>query len=178
MWPKTVDCIFIGYASNSSVYRFLLQKSDIPDIYEGTIIESRNAFFFEDIFPSKDRKEATSQSRTYDTTQDGQPNEPEARRSKRAKIAKSFGPDCMTYVVDDEPRTFNEAMLSPEAPYLKEAIKREIDPIMQNHTWELVDLPPGNKPLGCKWIFKKKLKPEGFIDKYKARLVSKGFGQK
>jgi hypothetical protein len=33
----------------------------------------------------------------------------------------------------------------------------------------------GCKPVGCKWIFKKKLKPDGIIDKYKARLVSKGF---
>ena len=34
-----------------------------------------------------------------------------------------------------------------------------------------------NKHLGCKWIFKKKLKPDSSIDKYKARLVAKGFKQ-
>ncbi|KAL0340035.1 UNVERIFIED_CONTAM: Retrovirus-related Pol polyprotein from transposon TNT 1-94 [Sesamum radiatum] len=49
---------------------------------------------------------------------------------------------------------------------------------MQNHTWELVDLPSGNKPLGCKWILKRKYKADGSIDKYKARLVAKGFKQK
>ncbi len=49
---------------------------------------------------------------------------------------------------------------------------------MQNNTWELVDLPPGNKPLGCKWILKKKYKADGSIDKYKARLVAKGYRQK
>ena len=49
---------------------------------------------------------------------------------------------------------------------------------MQNHTWELVDLPPGSKPLGYKWIFKKKMKANGSIDKYKARLVIKGYKQK
>ena len=49
---------------------------------------------------------------------------------------------------------------------------------MQNHTWELVDLPPGSKPLGCKWIFKRKMKTDGSIDKYKARLVAKGYKQK
>ena len=41
-------------------------------------------------------------------------------------------------------------------------------------TWELEDLPPGCKPLGYKWIFKRKLKANGSIDKYKARLVVKG----
>ena len=69
-------------------------------------------------------------------------------------------------------------MLSPEAPYLKEAINDEVESILQNHTWELVDLPPGSKPLGYKWIFKKKMKADGTIDKYKARLVIKGYKQK
>ena len=42
----------------------------------------------------------------------------------------------------------------------------------------MVDLPPGCKSIGCKWVLKKKLKPDGTIDKYKARLVAKGFKQK
>jgi hypothetical protein len=37
--------------------------------------------------------------------------------------------------------------------------------------------PSGSKPTGCKWIFKKKMKSDGSIDKYKARLVVKGFRQ-
>ncbi|MCY4831085.1 reverse transcriptase domain-containing protein, partial [Salmonella enterica subsp. enterica serovar 1,4,[5],12:i:-] len=45
-------------------------------------------------------------------------------------------------------------------------------------TWDLVDLPRGCKTIGCKWIFKKKLKPDGSIDKFKARLVAKGFRQR
>ena len=69
-------------------------------------------------------------------------------------------------------------MSTPEAPFWKEAIKSEIESIMKNHTWGIVDLPSGIKPLGCKWIFKKKLKSDGSIDKYKARLVAKGFKQK
>ena len=49
---------------------------------------------------------------------------------------------------------------------------------MSNHTWELVDLPKGNKAIGCKWIFKKKLRTDGSVDRYKARLVIKGFTQR
>ena len=41
-----------------------------------------------------------------------------------------------------------------------------------------MDLPPGSKPLGYKWIFKRKLKPDGSIDKYNGRLVVKGDKQK
>ena len=69
-------------------------------------------------------------------------------------------------------------MNSPEGPLWKEVIKSEIDSILQNHTWELLDLPPGSKPPEYKWIFKKKMKACGTIGKYKARLVIKGYKQK
>ncbi|GJR50221.1 zinc finger, CCHC-type containing protein [Tanacetum coccineum] len=58
------------------------------------------------------------------------------------------------------------------------SIQSEIDSIMHNDTWELTDLPPGCKALGCKWILKRKMKVDGSIDKYKARLVIQGFRQK
>ena len=49
---------------------------------------------------------------------------------------------------------------------------------MSNRTWQVVDRPCGCKPAGCKWVFKKKLRPDGTIEKYKARLVAKGYTQK
>ncbi|KAJ9543763.1 hypothetical protein OSB04_023470 [Centaurea solstitialis] len=105
-------------------------------------------------------------------------DEEQPRRSKRARVEKSFGPDFLTYMVESEPKTYREAVTSSEGPQWKEAIKSEIDSILQNHTWELVDLPPSCKPLGYRWIFKKKMKADGTIDKYKARLVIKGYRQK
>ncbi|GJV28976.1 zinc finger, CCHC-type containing protein [Tanacetum coccineum] len=53
----------------------------------------------------------------------------------------------------------------------KEAINDEMDSIMGNNTWVLADLPPGCKPLGCKWIFKRKLKVDGTIEKFKASTI-------
>ncbi|KAL0445959.1 UNVERIFIED_CONTAM: Retrovirus-related Pol polyprotein from transposon TNT 1-94 [Sesamum latifolium] len=162
-----------------SAYRFLVHKSTILDIHENTIIESRNAIFFENIFPCKERKEeGSSRKRTHEVASGDHQRDEEPRRSKRAKIAKTFGPEFLTYLLENEPRTINEALSSPEAPFWKEAINSEIESIMQNHTWELVDLPPGSTPLGCKWILKRKYKADGSIDKYKARLVAKGFKQK
>ncbi|GJW11057.1 zinc finger, CCHC-type containing protein [Tanacetum coccineum] len=58
------------------------------------------------------------------------------------------------------------------------AINDEIDSIMGNNTWVLADLPPVGKLMGCKWIFKKKMKANGTIEKFKARLVIQGFKQK
>ena len=154
--PKTIDCIFIGYAINSSAYRFLVHKYDIHDIHVNTIIESRNASFFENIFPSKNACDGSFLKRTHDTaTSDidhesiNDESEEALRWSKRARTSKSFGQDFLTYLLENEPQSFNKAMSTLEAPMWKEAVNSEIEPIMQNHTWELVDLPPGSKPLGC-----------------------------
>ncbi|GKC51604.1 zinc finger, CCHC-type containing protein [Tanacetum coccineum] len=80
--------------------------------------------------------------------------------------------------VEDDPKTFDEAMKSQDVAFWKEAINDEMDSIMGNNTWVLADLPPGCKPLGCKWIFKIKLKVDGTIEKFKARLVIYSFKQK
>ncbi|GJS93252.1 retrovirus-related pol polyprotein from transposon TNT 1-94 [Tanacetum coccineum] len=61
---------------------------------------------------------------------------------------------------------------------LLEAINDEMDSIMGNNTWVLADLPSCCKTLGCQWIFKRKLKVDGTIENFKARLVIQGFKQK
>jgi hypothetical protein len=53
-----------------------------------------------------------------------------------------------------------------------------MDSILSNETWELVDRPYGCKPVGCKWVFKKMLRSDDTVDKYKAKLVAKGYTQK
>ena len=53
-----------------------------------------------------------------------------------------------------------------------------MESLISNRTWKLVNLPLGCKTIGCKWVFRKKLKPDGSIDKFKARLVAKAFKQK
>lgn len=186
--PRTVDCIFLGYAVNSSAYRFLVHKSENPNVHVNTVIESRNAIFFEDIFPCKDKQERSSKKRTFDDDNCGHEESNQqsvqkelkvyTRRSKKLKMSEFLESDLITCLLENEPQNYREAMSSPEAPLWKEAINAEVESILQNHTWELVDLPPGNKPLGYKWIFKKKMKADGSIDKYKARLVAKGYKQK
>ena len=53
-----------------------------------------------------------------------------------------------------------------------------MESLISNRTWKLVDLPSGCKTIGCKWVLRKKLKLDGSIDKFKARLVAKSFKQK
>lgn len=47
----------------------------------------------------------------------------------------------------------------------------------KNHTWEVTSLPTGKKPIRCKWLFNVKLKANGVVDRYKARVVAKGYHQ-
>jgi hypothetical protein len=96
-------------------------------------------------------------------------------RNKRRRIAKSFGDDFIVYLVDDTPTSITKAYASPDVDDWKEVVRSEMDLILSNGTWDLSKLPFGCKPIGCKWVFKKKLRPDGTIDKYKARLVAKGY---
>ena len=59
--PKTVDCVFIGYVIHNIGYRFLIVKSGGPDMHVGTIMESRDAIFFENIFPMRDETSSSRQ---------------------------------------------------------------------------------------------------------------------
>ena len=82
------------------------------------------------------------------------------------------------YHVDNTPTTIAEAYASTDADDWKEAVQSEMDSILYNGTWELTERPYGCKPVGCKWVFKKKLRLDGTIEKYKVRLVAKDYTQK
>ena len=75
---------------------------------------------------------------------------------------------------NEEPECFEEAKgcLEWEA-----AMGDEIEALRRNDTWELVPKPKTCKPVTCKWVYRLKKKPDGTIDRYKARLVARGFSQ-
>ena len=60
----------------------------------------------------------------------------------------------------------------------KETADSEYQSLMENKTWKLVKLPTGRKPVVCKWIFKTKCTSDGKVERYKARLMAKGYTQK
>jgi len=57
------------------------------------------------------------------------------------------------------------------------AMDVEMEAIKRNGMWELMELPAGGKKVGVKWVYKTKLNENGAVDKYKARLVVKGYSQ-
>lgn len=59
----------------------------------------------------------------------------------------------------------------------KRAILEEMNALEKNGTWEIIKKPRNSVPMGCKWIFTIKYKADGTIDRFKAKLVTKGYTQ-
>ncbi|GJZ19974.1 retrotransposon protein, putative, ty1-copia subclass [Tanacetum coccineum] len=76
-----------------------------------------------------------------------------------------------------EPANYKAALLDPESNKWLDAMNVEMQSMKDNEVWDLVDLPPNDKTVGSKWLFKKKTNMDGAVHTYKARLVAKGFTQ-
>ncbi|GJR28147.1 zinc finger, CCHC-type containing protein, partial [Tanacetum coccineum] len=167
---RGIECIFVGYVEHSKAFRFfVIEPNDSVAI--NSIIESRDVIFDDNRLSLVPIPSLRISNGTEDIGGSVVPEEvvqqpePELRKTKWNRTPKIFGSEFQLYLIKG---TRDE----------KEAINDEIDSIMGNNTWVLADLPPNCKSLGCKWIFKRKLKGDGTIEKFKARLVIQGFKQK
>ena len=77
--------------------------------------------------------------------------------------------------VDSEPNSFKEAARTTDAEAWTAACQAEL--AVLSKTWKFVDRPKDRKPIGCRWVFKRKRGADGQVIKHKARLVAKGFTQ-
>ena len=105
---KTSDCLFSGYAEHSVAYRFLVLKSDM--IEYNTIMETKNAKFFEDVFPlrySASFSTVSSLEQLVETYSESISED--LRRSKRHWTKKSFVDDFYTYLIEDDPLIFSRS---------------------------------------------------------------------
>ncbi|RVW23388.1 Retrovirus-related Pol polyprotein from transposon TNT 1-94 [Vitis vinifera] len=91
---------------------------------------------------------------------------------------KKFSPSHRAFFVSlntiSIPTIVSEALTNEK---WKQAMNVEMKALEKNKTWELVKLPAGKKPEGCKWVYTVKYRADGSIERYKARLVAKGYTQ-
>jgi len=77
-----------------------------------------------------------------------------------------------------EPRTIKEAMKMSDRDQWKQAVKDELNTLIDMGTWKLVPLPKGRKAVGCRMVLKRKFNLDGTVSRWKARAVLKGYAQR
>ena len=193
---KSDRYLFVGYPKDSFGYYFY-------NPLEQKVFVSKHAVFLEKEFLSK---EASGSKFELSEVEDAQTNEQqliqpeqvthrddvtvttsdthEIRRSSRIRhVPERYGfliteHNDVLLIEDHEPRTYDEALNSSDSEKWLTAMKSEMDSMYDNQVWSLIDAPEGIKPIGCKWVFKRKTDMDGNIVTYKARLVAKGYRQK
>ena len=79
---------------------------------------------------------------------------------------------------DENPIIYIDAIQRSDSDKWLEAMRSEMESMKVNDVWILVDPPKGIKPIGCKWIFKRKRGTDGKMETYKAYLIAKGYRQR
>ncbi|GKA90016.1 zinc finger, CCHC-type containing protein [Tanacetum coccineum] len=171
---RGIECIFVGYAEHSKAFRFyVIEPNDFVAI--NSIIESNDAIFDEHGFSSVPRP---SQRSLVKGTEDSggsvvservadeiiQQSEPELRKSKRHRTSKDFGPEFQLYLIEG-----TRDKVSDQHSY---CFNVEDDPKTFDEAIKTQDTS------GLQMDLQKKLKVDGTVEKFKARLVIQGFKQK
>nr|CAN67941.1 hypothetical protein VITISV_033155 [Vitis vinifera] len=175
---RTTRCYFIGYPSHSKVYKFYCStcgtrvvESQVAKFLELDVVDTRSCYCQ---FPHCRNKPIVDEIPPV-----------EIRRSQRTR-RPVLSNDYYVYLGEGECdireevdlTTYCEALSSDKANEWLIAMRDEMQSMSDNDVWELVDLPKGYKPIGCKWVFKTKRDNKGNVERYKARLVAKGYTQR
>ena len=86
--------------------------------------------------------------------------------------------EAISKEVESNPYTYEESINDIDAHHWVQAMKSKLDSMYFNQVWDLVKVPNGIKPIGCKWVYKRKRGIDGNVETFKARLVVKGYTQK
>lgn len=189
---KSKKCLLLGYGSTTKGYR-------LYNFNGKKVLHSRDVIFDETRFISSEKEPSNDDSQfilsekepSHDVSLDKyvqfqiahegeeETTEPEVelqRPTRQRRAPDRFGEwvnSCVEELID--PSTVEEALSGPEAEKWREAMQNEMDSIASNNVWTLVEYPKERKPINSKWIFKKKIGPDGSVCSYKARLVAQGF---
>lgn len=201
--PKSRKCMFLGYADGVKGYRLwdpttrkVIVSRDVifaedqiqwkdgndstsKDSTETTTVQEENN-------PVEEITDSSEAAPEHEVQEPVESEAPEVRRSTRESrppawhseyVMESNVAYCLL-TEDGEPLTFHEATSGSDVPLWMTAMQEEIEALHKNKTWQLVPLPRGRKAIGNKWVYKIKRDSNDQVERYRARLVVKGYAQK
>ncbi|GJZ18544.1 retrotransposon protein, putative, ty1-copia subclass [Tanacetum coccineum] len=190
---RSFKCIFIGYPKENKGLLFYSTEKIVvaryAEFFKKRLISqeiSRRAVDLEEIQEEEDTTPSEITSNIPQEVEGFEPPQPPQekvipiRRSERTRRAPNrlcLNVEVEEYSLGDlnEPTSYKAAMLDLESNKWIDAMNAEIQSMMDNMVWVLVDLPPGCKTVGSKWLFKKKTNMDGIVHTYKVCLVAKGY---
>ncbi|KAK8684131.1 hypothetical protein V6N13_040163 [Hibiscus sabdariffa] len=182
--PKSHKYTFVGYPKETKGYYFFNPK-------ENKVFVARTRVFLEKELLSNNgngrnieikevQRQQVNELEVEQTSQVVEENptdletQPLRRSTRERHEPERYGFLLTTHgdviLVDyDEPKTYQEAVSSPDFEKWLEAMRFEMDFMSENQVWTLVEPPEGVKPIRCKWVFKKKTDMDGNVQTYKGR---------
>ncbi|KAK1641891.1 hypothetical protein QYE76_059696, partial [Lolium multiflorum] len=185
--PKAEKCVFIGYPKETIGYTFYHRsEGKIFVAKNGTFLEKE--FLTKEVTGRKVELDEIEESLLVDqssavpenvpvpptpATEEANDNDHETsnetatepRRSTRDRATPDWYDPCLNVMIvdnnDEDPATYEEAMMSPDSNKWQEAMKSEMGSMYDNKVWTLVDLPDSRKAVENKWIFKRKTDADG-----------------
>ena len=177
MDEKSQKCVFLGYSDVTKGYKFLDVKTNKLVVSRYVIFDEKTTWNWEDKKIENTAIISSNQEfeKDEDVSQGGEIPDSDNEESppRGTKMLSDIYQRCnFAGVVPDN---YEEAI---KYDVSKKAMEEKIRMIEKNNTWELVAIPRERKVISLKWIYKIKLNQEGDIQKFKTRLVAKGFTQK
>ncbi|GJV25451.1 retrotransposon protein, putative, ty1-copia subclass [Tanacetum coccineum] len=160
---RSVKCIFIGYPKETMGYYFYFTL-------ENKIVVARYDEFFEKNLITQ---EVSGRAIDLEEIQD-EDTSPSKITSKIPMEVEGFKPPQEEVIPI---HNYEAVMLDLESNKWLDAMNAEMQSMIDNMVWVLVDLPPNCKTVRNKWLFKIKTDMDGNVHTYKSRLVAKGYTQ-
>ncbi|KAK3035841.1 hypothetical protein RJ639_032978 [Escallonia herrerae] len=171
--PRALRCVFVGYAAHQKGYRCYH-----PPTHKMFI--TLDVAFHEDLmyFSTESELQGEHQKEIQTLDYDDELTEnvdvhisEDTQISEDAESNQSFVNQLSTVSI---PHNVHEALADPR---WKKAMNEKMKSLQENKTWEVIDRPPGKKLVRCRWIYTVKYKADGTIERFKLRLVAKGYTQ-
>lgn len=188
---KGVKCIFVGYGDRTMGYKLYNPLTKKVIISRDVVFEEDQTWSWEnkktesklELVPDKPEVAHEIEEPESPTSSSG-PGGRQRRIRNLSDIyqatevvdeAEEENTNLICFYMDVDPVTYADAAQDRK---WKIAMDEEINAIEKNDTWRLTKLPEGRKAIGVKWVYKTKKNANGEVQRYKARLVVKGFKQK